>query len=415
MKPSSDLRDLLTRRMPGYGLEASFYTDPSIFEKDIEIIFKKHWIFVAPEPSVQEPGDYITVKVGGNSILLVRNDDMQIRAFHNVCRHRGTIICQADKGFVGNIVCPYHQWTYNLEGSLIFAEGMGADFDAAKHSLKPVHVKNIGGLLFICLADEPPADIDEMAKTMEPYVSKHRLPECKVAKQIDIVEDCNWKLVVENNRECYHCSANHPELSISLSQFILDEFDPADPNNSQEALAYQDVKKERYAKWAKLGLPFAEVEHLDNRVTGFRTERFPLANLGSSHTMTTGVACKKLLGNFEDAVLGDLSYWTQPNSWHHFMSDHVITFSVMPIAVDKTLVRTTWLVHKDAVEGVDYDLENLTKVWLATNAQDKHLAEEVHRGALSDAYQPGPLSPKSESYVNQFGNWYIDRLSAFVE
>lgn len=409
-----DVRQMLQRRRPGYSLEAPFYIDPSIYDLDVDLVFSRHWIFVAPEPTMPEPGDYITVQIGRNSVLLVRGDDMQVRAFHNVCRHRGTRLCQEDKGVVGNLVCPYHQWTYDLSGKLLFAEGMGKAFDVSQHSLKPVHLRNIGGLLFICLSEDAPADIDEMARTIEPYVLPHRMADCKVAKQTDLIEDCNWKLTVENNRECYHCAANHPELAVSLSAFILDDFDPNDPSISDEAREYHAERERGRTRWAELQLPFQQVERLDSCVTGFRAERFPLAKAGASHTLDTDVACKRLLADFKESALGDLSFWTQPNSWHHFMSDHIITFAVLPIAVDKTLVRTTWMVHKDAVEGVDYDLENLTTVWTATNAQDRHLAEGVQRGAYSKAYEPGPLSPVTENYVNQFGNWYVERLKTHV-
>ena len=108
----------------------------------------------------------------------------------------------------------------------------------------------------------------------------------------------------------------------------------------------------------------------------------------------------------------EYSFWTQPNSWHHFMADHIVTFTVLPIAVDKTLVRTTWLVHKDAVEGVDYDVANLKAVWEATNEQDRRLVEEAQIGVASGAYEPGPYSPFTEELVEKFDNWYVERLRA---
>ncbi|MGH8858045.1 MAG: aromatic ring-hydroxylating oxygenase subunit alpha, partial [Polaromonas sp.] len=214
-----DIRTLLARRKPDYSLEAPFYLDQNIFDLDIELIFSKHWLYVASEPSIPEAGDYVTVEIGKTSVLIVRDDDMKISAFHNVCRHRGSRLCQSQQGAVGNLVCPYHQWTYNLQGKLMFAEHMGERFDVTQHNLKPVHLRNIGGLLFICLAENPPADIDDMARAMTPYIAPHRLADCKIAKQIDIIEDCNWKLTMENNRECYHCRANHPELTVSLYEY----------------------------------------------------------------------------------------------------------------------------------------------------------------------------------------------------
>jgi Rieske 2Fe-2S family protein len=405
-----DLRILLARRKPGYSLEAPFYTDPGIFEQDMSLIFGKHWIYVGPEVCVPEEGDYVTVDIGRTSVLIVRGEDRQINAFHNVCRHRGSRLCLEHKGAVGNLVCPYHQWTYNLEGSLLFAEHMGAGFDVKNHNLKPVHLRNIAGLLFICLADEPPADIDDLAKAMTPYIAPHRIADCKIATQIDIIEDCNWKLTMENNRECYHCRGSHPELTISLYEYGFG-YAPT-PETCDGIEQYGQILKQRHAEWEGLGLPCQEIDHLDDRVTGFRTQRLPLDRAGESETLTGKVASQKLLGDFKQKALGALSFWTQPNSWHHFMSDHIVTFSVLPISAEKTMVRTMWLVHKDAVEGRDYNLEDLTAVWNATNAQDRALVEQSQMGIRSDAYEPGPYSPYTEGLVEKFCNWYTGRLSA---
>ena len=145
--------------------------------------------------------------------------------------------------------------------------------------------------------------------------------------------------------------------------------------------------------------------------TGFRTQRLPLDRSGESQTLDAKVASKKLLGEFTRADLGGLSFWTQPNSWNHFMSDHIVTFSVIPLSAGKTLVRTKWLVHKDAVEGVDYDVKNLTAVWNATNDQDHRLVEFSQRGAASSAYEPGPYSPYTEGLVEKFCDWYVTRVA----
>ena len=409
MNRTPDLRTLLERRKPGHSLEAPFYLDPAVFEQDLKLIFGRHWIYAGPEAAVPEDGDFFTVDIGTTSILLVRDGDGAVNAFHNVCRHRGSRLCNEHKGAVGNLVCPYHQWTYDLKGTLMFAEHMGDDFDRKTHNLKPVHLRNIAGLLFICLAENPPADIEELAAAMTPYIEQHRVADCKVAAQIDIVENCNWKLTMENNRECYHCRGSHPELTRSLFEYGFG-YAPT-PETCDGINEYNRILEERHAQWEALGLPCREIDHLDDKVTGFRTQRLPLDRGGEAQTMNGKAASAKRLGAFQQSDLGALSFWTQPNSWHHFMADHIVTFTVLPIAVDKTLVRTTWLVHKDAVEGVDYDVANLTAVWTATNAQDRQLCEQSQSGIASPAYEPGPYSPFTEGLVNKFCNWYIDRLS----
>ncbi|REE21531.1 Rieske 2Fe-2S family protein [Paraburkholderia sp. BL27I4N3] len=411
MKVSADVRAMIERRKKNYTLEAPFYTSEDIFALDMDAIFRQHWIQVAVEPDVPEPGDYITVEIGNDSILIVRDDDMQVRAFHNVCRHRGARLCNTDKGSLGNIVCPYHSWTYNLNGDLMFAEHMGDQFDRCKHSLKSVHVENLAGLIFICLADNPPTDFAVMRAAMEPYLQPHDLAGCKIAASIDIIEDGNWKLTMENNRECYHCVANHPELTISLYEYGFGY--QRTPANEEGMAAFEETVARRTAQWEAMKLPSAEIERLADLVTGFRTQRLPLDRDGESQTLDAKVASKKLLGGFEQADLGGLSFWTQPNSWHHFMSDHIVSFSVIPLSAGKTLVRTKWLVHKDAREGIDYDVNNLTAVWRATNDQDRALVEYSQRGATSSAYEPGPYSPFTEGLVEKFCEWYIARMADY--
>lgn len=411
MNISTAIRELVERRKPGYSLEAPFYQSEDIFALDMDAIFHKHWIQVALEPDIPESGDYVTVELAGESVLIVRDDDMAIRAFHNVCRHRGARLCNEEKGAVGNIVCPYHSWTYNLNGDLMFAEHMGEKFDRCKHSLKPVALQNLAGLIFICLADEPPADFEVMRAAMEPYLLPHDLPNCKIAAQVDLIEEGNWKLTMENNRECYHCVANHPELTISLYEYGFG-YQPS-PSNAEGMAAFERTCIERAAQWEALNLPSVEIDRLLD-VTGFRTQRLPLDRSGESQTLDAKIACKKLLGEFKRADLGGLSFWVQPNSWNHFMSDHIVTFTVIPLSAGRTLVRTKWLVHKDAVEGVDYDVKNLTAVWNATNDQDRALVEISQRGTGSSAYEPGPYSPFTEGLVEKFCDWYVQRLRAQV-
>ena len=410
MTLSPEIRNLISKRRKGYTLEAPFYFSPEINALDIAEIFGKHWIFVAVEPDIAEPGDYVRVEIGHNSVIIVRDDDMNVKAFHNVCRHRGSQLCDEQKGSVGNIVCPYHQWTYNLAGELIHNEHMGEGFDKNDHNLKSVHVGNIAGLIFICLSDKPPADFAEMKAAMEPYIAPHRLADCKVIHQEDIVEHGNWKLTMENNRECYHCVANHPELLASMYEYGFG-YQPS-PENAEKVQEFRDLIVSENNRWAACGLPSEEIDLLDSRATAYRTQRLPLEKAGESQTMDGKVASKKLLGDFTQRNLGGLSFWTQPNSWHHFMSDHIVTFSALPIDAEHTHLRTTWLAHKDAVEGVDYDLDNITRVWKATNKQDSTLVERTQRGVKNDQYKPGPYSPYTEELVEKFTNWYIQRLEA---
>jgi glycine betaine catabolism A len=416
MRAPLDPKQLLADRRPGYTLEGAFYTSPEIFALDLEAIFARHWIFVGVEPEVPEPGDFVTREIGRDSIIIARGDDGVIRALFNVCRHRGARLLTDGRGTVAKLVCPYHQWTYELTGELIYTTQMGDHFDRSCHGLKPVPLRSIEGLLFVCLADEPPDDIDEMARVMAPRLAPHDLRNTKVAQQIDLIEEGNWKLTMENNRECYHCASNHPELSASYSKFSVGFApDPDDEAEVAAAAAYAAEEERLLADWESRGLASCSIEVMTGRATGFRTQRLVIDGEGESHTPDTKIACRRLLGHLTDPRLGDLHFWTQPNSWHHIFSDHAVTFAVFPLSADRTLLRTTWLVHKDAVEGIDYNLDRLTSVWRATNEQDAALVGLAHRGARSRAYRPGPYSPLTEGLVDQFTTWYVERVAAHLE
>jgi Rieske 2Fe-2S family protein len=406
--------DLLAARRPGHTLPAGLYKRRDVFETDLDVFFHRQWILVGMEIDVPESGDVNVVDIGNSSVLIVRDDDGIVRAFHNVCRHRGARLRDAGKGAVGKLVCPYHQWTYELTGDLLHAPHMGKGFDAACHGMRGVHLRIVAGLLFVCLADEPPADLADLESAMVPRLAPYDLRNARIAFEKEIVEEGNWKLTMENNRECYHCAGSHPELVVSFVAqdfgFDPDELSPEDRAASEE---HDAEFARRTAEWERLGYPSRPIEHLAGHVTNFRTERLMMGAGGGAESATLDGkrACRRLLGNLDRADLGDLHFWTH-HSWHHYMCDHaVITFAV-PIAPGRTRVRSVWIVHKDAVEGVDYDLDNLIRVWDATNDQDSHLVGIAFKGVCSSGYRPGRYSPFTERHLDGFCDWYIERMQA---
>lgn len=407
------LGELVRSREPGCGLPGEVFIRQDIFETDVDIFFYKHWIMVGVTADVAEPGDVSVVDIGKASVIIVRGDDEEIRAYRNVCRHRGARLKEAGKSTVGMLVCPYHQWTYDLDGSLRHTKHMGKDFDPSCRSLRPVHLKVVGTHVFVCFADEPPADIAMLEETMTPRFAPYELQNTKIAFESEIIEDGNWKLVMENNRECYHCEAGHPELTLSfLPESTGASADDMDEEGRKALDAYNKLNADSQANWESEGYLCSAVEELSGDVaTHFRTQRLVIATHGESQTMDTKVACQKLLGNLARRDLGDTHMWTH-NSWTHVMSDHAMITYIVPLTPEKTLVRTKWLVHADAVEGVDYDVQKLTEVWVATNAQDASLVAINHRGAQDPGYIPGPYSPTTEAYVVQFVDWYAGRLKA---
>ncbi|OCR22443.1 (Fe-S)-binding protein [Pseudomonas syringae] len=406
-------RELVAARTPGHGMQGALFGRPDIFETDVDIFFSKHWILVGVTADIPEPGDISTLDIGKSSIIVVRDDDEQVQAFRNVCRHRGARLKSAGKSTVGMLVCPYHQWTYDLDGSLKHAAHMGKDFDPTCKSLMPVHTKVLGTHVFVCLGDQPPEDIAYLEQTMVPRFAPYNMTHSKIAHEAEIIENGNWKLVIENNRECYHCSATHPELTAS---FLPQDFGFCTDGLSEESLQALDEYEQRNAaakkSWEDDGFTCDQVEHLgEDAVTQFRTQRLAIAGNGESQTLDTRVACTRLFGDLARRDLGDVHLWTH-NSWTHVMSDHAVISYIIPLAPDKTLVRTKWLVNADAREGVDYEVDKLIEVWKATNQQDADLVAITHSGTQDPGYTPGPFSAFTESYVDQFSRWYAARLAA---
>jgi glycine betaine catabolism A len=408
----SPISSLLDVRIEGHSLPAGLYTREDVFEADIDVFFRRHWICIGLECDVSEPGDACVVDIGKSSLILLRDDDGEVRVVHNVCRHRGARLLDPGTTVVSKLVCPYHQWTYELSGELSYAPHMGVDFDKSCKNLKPVNFKSIGGLIYVCLSDNPPDDIARLEEVMEERLAFYDIRNAKVAFQSDVIEKGNWKLTMENNRECYHCSANHPELCVSFVDLDFG-FDPESlsPEDREEAERHQALYDERTRSWEADGYPSAAVEQLVDCATNFRTQRLIISGAGESQTPDATAASAKLLGTMTRKDLGDMHLWGH-NSWNHFMGDHAVVAIVIPLSADKTLVRTKWLVHKDAVEGVDYELEKLTNVWVATTDQDAELVARSHAGALDPAYEPGPYSKFSEANLDKFATWYIDRMRA---
>jgi Rieske 2Fe-2S family protein len=394
----ADMLSRLRNRKPGYSLDQPFYIDEAFHKLDLEHIWYKDWLFVAHDCEISKAGNYTTVEVGAYSVVLVRGHDGKINALHNSCRHRGSRVCQEHRGNAAKLVCPYHQWTYDLDGSLLFARQMGDNFDVSGFSLKPVACESVGGYIFICLADEP-MDFAPFRAMMEPYCLPHRLRDAKIAYESTIIEKGNWKLVWENNRECYHCAGNHPELCKTY---------PEAPTATGVNGAEDDPEiVEHWAKCESIGLP--SKFQMDPEGGQFRAARMPLLRDAISYTISGRKAVQmRLSDNVNTDRIGTLLLFHYPTTWNHVLSDHAITFRVMPLSATETAVTTKWLVHKDAVEGIDYRLDELIHVWTETNDQDRQIVEENARGIHSPAYQPGPYSEIHEGGVAQFVDWYSD-------
>jgi len=390
----------LSNDRKGHTLPRGLYVSDEAFAFDTQVMLKSVWLYACTVAHVKNAGDYFVFELAGNSIIILRGRDNEVRAFWNSCRHRGAKICLAQSGRAPRLMCPYHQWTYGLDGKLLAARSMAEDFDKADHGLNPVALENVGGLIFICLSDNPPP-IDRVKADIVDQIAVYDLEKLKVAVQDDYIEDANWKLVMENNRECYHCDVGHPELISVLGTTGFGRDAPADD--------YLETKR---AEWQALGIDHDVIEFPDG--WWHRVARLALANGAVTQSIDGKLACQKLIGPFKVPETSSLSVWTQPNSWHHFCCDHVVTFSLTPIGPEKTLLRTSWLVHEDAVEGVDYNPDHLAALWRATNVQDGHFSMVNHQGIANDGYVQGPYAVE-ENLVEDFKDFYVDRAKAALK
>jgi len=400
MDANDTMATLLHRRRRGYSLERPFYTDPALYQIDLDLIWYRDWLFVGHDCEVPDAGSYLTVQIGEYPIIVLRDHDGRIRAFHNSCRHRGSRICTAEHGKSKRLVCPYHQWTYELDGRLLAARHMGEGFDKTTRGLKPVACESAAGYVFICLAEEP-ADFTPFRTLMEPYFKPHGLTEAKVAFESTIIEKGNWKLVWENNRECYHCAGSHPELCRTYPEApVITGVDGADLHPGM---------RQHWARCESSGLPSTfQIDPAGQ----YRVTRVPLLEEATSYTMSGKAAVRRPLADGVPCErIGALLLYHFPSIWNHVLGDHAVTFRLLPLGAGQTALTTKWLVHREAVEGIDYDLETLTHVWTQTNDQDRRIVEENVRGVQSPAYEPGPYSERDEGGVIQFVDWYC----SFIE
>jgi Rieske 2Fe-2S family protein len=393
----------LGERDPTTALPRKFYMGEAEFRLDLEALWYRSWLFVAHECELPRSGDYLTAQIGEFPILVVRGVDGTIRAFHNSCRHRGSRLCSAGKGTVTRLVCPYHQWTYRLDGSLLGARDMPPEFARERSGLKPVHCVAFAGYVWVCLGEAAP-DMGEFRRQVEPYLLPHRLSNAKIAFESTIVENANWKLVWENNRECYHCPANHPELCRTF---------PSTPTVAgSEIAAGNERLQKKWAQWEAAGLPSRF--HL-SRNGESRIMRMPLLEGAVSYTLDGQVAVGRPLSDqLAGADVGALLMFHFPSTWNHILGDHAVSFRVLPLSPTETQLTTRWLVNRDAEPGVDFDLQKLTEVWLATNEEDQRVCQENQLGVNSPAYSPSGYSPVQEAGVMQFVDWYCGRIREYL-
>jgi Rieske 2Fe-2S family protein len=409
----SSVQEIISRQPPGHSLLQPFYSDPEIYRLDVERVWRKGWLFAGHSCEIPREGDFFTLEVDKDSILIVRGAGDKIHALFNVCRHRGSMIAEAGCGHVKKLTCPYHRWTYDLDGRLLAAPGMH-EVNKGELGLKPVAVREVEGLIFISLAEEP-LDFDETSEVFAGYAKPQGFRRAKVAKAVDYLVNANWKLVWENNRECYHCNANHPQyIKANFDHYNLDD------TTAEIKKEISEVVRRSEAKWAADGLA---VSHKQTGMTTFpdaerniwySANRTTLVDGYLSETMD-GRQVAPLMGDYRDADVGTVRMRALPNFWNHSSCDHGVSTRLLPAGPEKTAIRVWWLVDERAVEGRDYDLAKLMPFWQLTSEQDWVICERQQRGVNSSAYVPGPYSTYKEYNVDAFVRWYLNQLQGVYD
>ncbi|MBT2405004.1 MULTISPECIES: aromatic ring-hydroxylating dioxygenase subunit alpha [unclassified Streptomyces] len=369
---TTSLPESLIATLPG-----ASYTDPDIFRLEQEYIFESMWFCVARSSELAKPGAFKTVDVGSESILVTRSRDNSIRAFFNVCRHRGAKLCTEESGEVKRAFqCPYHAWTYDLQGKLVAAPNLTKmpDVGRTEYGLVDVAVREWLGYVWVCLADSPPSFEEEVIGAVVERlgdveaIERYNIADLEVGKRIVYDVKANWKLIIENFMECYHCATIHPELTEVLPEF-------ADGYAAQYYVGHG----------AKFG----------DDIKGFTVD----GSEGLDRIPTVS----------EDQDRKYYAITIKPQVFINLVPDHVIFHRMYPVAADRTIVECDWLYLKGVVES-GKDVSRSVELFDRVNRQDFEACERCQPAMSSRLYAKGGVLVPSEHHIGAFHDWVQGRL-----
>ncbi len=417
------LEALLDAQQPGYSLAQPFYGAADVFEADIEHIFGRCWLLVDHVSRIRNRGDYFLYEIAGESIIVVRAEGGRIEAFFNVCRHRGSRICVEGSGHVNRLVCPYHAWSYGLDGRLLGARSMPPDFDRQQFGLRRCAVQIVEGLIFISLAGEMALDFSPVRVAIGPFLELHGIADARIAAREVYSVKANWKLVMENFLECYHCLPAHPEYC-AVNSIVKLIGDGSEKSSTEYLEAWEQWKKDCDPDY--LAREIALSGPPDQKLDRHHPYSIPHARgpadsspvyaalrtfIGEGYdTMSEGgKPVAPLMGRFRRYDGGKTSVSVDYFGRLTAANDYAALFKFIPVAAQMTNFEILWLVRGDAVEGKDYDPARLRWLWDVTTTQDKVLAENNQRGVNSRAYRPGPYSLLEDTPAG-FVRWYLQQI-----
>lgn len=340
-------------------LPQRYYTDPNVFQREMEAIHFDMWLCAGRAKQIPNPGDYFLRKAGNASVIIVRDERGGIRAFHNVCRHRGTLLCKEESGtFKGSIQCGYHAWTYGLNGALLNAPHMEkvVGFCEADYPLNGIAAEVWDGHIFINLSQHPLAFAEHLAG-LDVKFRPWRMEELEMVERRNYLLKANWKLILQNYSECLHCPIVHPLLQ-KLSHYMSGDNEPPQPTYLGGRMDLRD---------------------------GIRTM-----------TMDGKAQRSCLPGLGADDQRHVYYYCILPNFFLNLHPDYMLTFTIWPKAVDLTEIVCEWHFHPAEISKPGFDSRDAVEFWDITNKQDWELSERAQEGISSKGYLPGPYSNREE-------------------
>ena len=393
------ITSLIRNQVPEHTLEQQFYLDEDIYKHDIEQIFMSDWLYVCHTSQIAAAGDCFTYEVANESVIVVRDEDLTLRAFANVCRHRGSRICEAGLSNHKRLVCPYHAWTYGLNGQLLNARQMGEHFDKSTSGLNTLQLEEFCGLVFVSFSDKP-SSFKLLKQELNQPLKVFDIEQTKVAQHTVHPTNANWKLVLENFNECYHCGPAHKEFSASHSLMLgKDKQQAFDKLIAQRApaagISVEPVGITQVDEKAKANAPYFYDRYalFKGYLTGSEDGQ-PVAPLLGD--------VKEFDGGASNVQLGNLTYLL-------IYADHVVLYRFTPRSVNLTDAELIWFVRADADLEKDVDIERMIWLWNVTTQADKDIIERNQKGVQSRFYKPGPYAPM-EIYTINFIKWYLNSL-----
>ena len=392
----NSIQQLIKQQPEDWSLKQEFYKQADIYEREIEKIYMDSWLFIGHDSQIPNKGDYFVYNLLSESVIVIRGRDDQIHAYMNVCRHRGSRICLEEKGNVKRFTCPYHAWTYNLEGSLITAKTLSDGIKKEEFGLHKCEIEVVEGLILLNFSDEP-SSLDNLKDELSEPMKMFGFKDLKIAAHKNYPIDANWKLAIENYNECYHCAPSHPEYSQSHTQKITDlkEYDQSQQKmlGSLSACGMKNIEisadytsqtsgQEQYAYW--------RYALFDGYVTGSKS----------------GDPIAPLIGEIKQFNPGASDFNIGPVTFLLAYCDHVVVYVFTPTEHTACQCDVYWMVHGNAIEGTDYDLDELTWLWDVTTKADERIVINNQKGINSRKYQPGPFTEK-ESSEKKFIRWYL--------